>query len=315
MVDILVKEVPLKGDEVVGGRLPDPNVAEHLICVGAEVKVGGVGAGDAVALPLLVGGRGGGRLAEVHRPPGGDRQLPLLTILPLLLMLPLIPSVNILQDGSRDPSKVCLHGKQVCDAVQVSEAVCVNWLGLWFSLDGNWQAVHGLLLYLLASVHPRAAPLGVELTVVPLLVTLILALTPTLKPVIDLGVSVPVERVLLPAALRGGAGGGGGHLGWWSELLGADGHSLPSTLLEFLVDCHSQLQAIIGNSRGKTLDPGGEDSLVVEDGVADAEAVEVVVLDARSHAEPGLEATRPGLQESRLRKGNVGQQGGKEGIG
>ena len=63
------------------------------------------------------------------------------------------------------------------------------------------------------------------------------------------------------------------------------------------------------------LDPGGEDSLVVEDGVADAEAVEVVVLDARSHAEPGLEATRPGLQESRLRKGNVGQQGGKEGIG
>ena len=54
---------------------------------------------------------------------------------------------------------------------------------------------------------------------------------------------------------------------------------------------------------------------MVEDGVADAEAVEVVVLDARSHAEPGLEATRPGLQESRLRKGNVGQQGGKEGIG
>ena len=62
-------------------------VEEHT-CVGAEVKVGGVGAGDAVALPLLVGGRGGGRLAEVHRPPGGDRQLPLLTILPLLLMLP-----------------------------------------------------------------------------------------------------------------------------------------------------------------------------------------------------------------------------------
>ena len=28
---VLVKEVPLEGDEVVGGRLPDPDVAEHLI--------------------------------------------------------------------------------------------------------------------------------------------------------------------------------------------------------------------------------------------------------------------------------------------
>ena len=72
---LVVKEVSLKGDKVVGRRLPDPDVAENLIwgseecwsrwdfggrelfltCVGAEVKVGGVGAGDAVALPLLCG--------------------------------------------------------------------------------------------------------------------------------------------------------------------------------------------------------------------------------------------------------------------
>lgn len=39
---------------------------------------------------------------------------------------------------------------------------------------------------------------------------------------------------------------------------------------------------------------------MVEDGVADAAEVEVVVLDARPHPEPGLEAARPGLQQSRL---------------
>ena len=50
------------------------------------------------------------------------------------------------------------------------------------------------------------------------------------------------------------------------------------------------------------LDPSGEDSLVVEDGVADPE-VEVVVLDARPHTETGLEAARTGLQQSRLREG------------
>ena len=49
------------------------------------------------------------------------------------------------------------------------------------------------------------------------------------------------------------------------------------------------------------LDPSGEDSLVVEDGVADPE-VEVVVLDARPHTKPGLEAARTGLQQSRLRE-------------
>jgi len=98
-----VKEVPLKGDKVVGGWLPDPNVAEHLVCVGAEVKVGGVGAGDAVALPLL--GGGGGRLVEMQRPTGGDGQLPFLTLLPFLL-LPLVPSVHVLQDGCRYAPKV-----------------------------------------------------------------------------------------------------------------------------------------------------------------------------------------------------------------
>jgi len=105
-VVLVVKEVPLKGDEVIGGRLPDPDVAEHLICVGAEVKVGGVGAGDAVALPLLCrGGRPG--LVEVQRPAGGDGQLPFLTpLLNFLLLLPLVPSVDVFQDGRRDASKV-----------------------------------------------------------------------------------------------------------------------------------------------------------------------------------------------------------------
>ena len=56
-------------------------------CVGAEVKVGGVGAGDAVALPLLSWGLGGS-LVEMQRPTGGDGQLPLLTLLPFLLLLP-----------------------------------------------------------------------------------------------------------------------------------------------------------------------------------------------------------------------------------
>ena len=41
---------------------------------------------------------------------------------------------------------------------------------------------------------------------------------------------------------------------------------------------------------------------MVEDGVADPE-VEVVVLDARPHTKPGLEAARTGLQQSRLREG------------
>lgn len=78
--------------------------------------------------------------------------------------------------------------------------------------------------------------LCIELTVVSLLVTLILALTPPLEsvhqhilsfrkeqilndtewyqniPVVDLAVAIPVEGVLLPATLRGGAGWGGGHL-------------------------------------------------------------------------------------------------------
>jgi len=101
-----VKEVPLEGDEVVGGRLPDPDVAEHLICVGAEVKVGGVGAGDAVALPLVVGGGGRPGLVEVQRPAGGDGQLPLLTPFLSLLLLPLVPIVDVLQDCRGDPSKV-----------------------------------------------------------------------------------------------------------------------------------------------------------------------------------------------------------------
>ena len=76
--------------------------------------------------------------------------------------------------------------------------------------------------------------LCIELTVVSLLVTLILALTPPLQsvhinkvlasgkkskilkvqciPVVDLAVAIPIEGVLLPTTLRGGASGGGGHL-------------------------------------------------------------------------------------------------------
>ena len=78
--------------------------------------------------------------------------------------------------------------------------------------------------------------LCIELTVVSLLVTLILALTPPLEsvhqhilsfrkeqilndrelyqiiPVVDLAVAIPVEGVLLPATLRGGTCGGGRHL-------------------------------------------------------------------------------------------------------
>ena len=91
-------------------------------CVGAEVKVGGVGAGDAVALPLVVGGGGRPGLVEVQRPAGGDGQLPLLTSLLSILLLPerptrrpefqsfdfspLVPIVDVLQDCRRDPSKV-----------------------------------------------------------------------------------------------------------------------------------------------------------------------------------------------------------------
>ena len=50
--------------------------------------MGGVGAGDAVALPLVVGGGGRPGLAEVQRPAGGDGQLPLLPPLLSLLLLP-----------------------------------------------------------------------------------------------------------------------------------------------------------------------------------------------------------------------------------
>ena len=45
------------------------------------------------------------------------------------------------------------------------------------------------------------------------------------------------------------------------------------------------------------LNPSGEDSLVVEDGVA---KVEVVVLNAWSYSEPRLQAARTGLQQGRL---------------
>ena len=48
---------------------------------------------------------------------------------------------------------------------------------------------------------------------------------------------------------------------------------------------------------GSHLNPSGEDSLVVEDGVA---KVEVVVLNARPHSEPRLQAARTGLQQGRL---------------
>ena len=40
-------------------------------------------------------------------------------------------------------------------------------------------------------------------------------------PVVDLAVAVPVEGVLLPAALRGGAGGGGGHLRDQTKVMGS----------------------------------------------------------------------------------------------
>ena len=59
------------------------------------------------------------------------------------------------------------------------------------------------------------------------------------------------------------------------------------------------------------LNPGGEDGLVVEDGVADAAEVEVVVLDARSHTEPGLEAARSGLQQGRLGEEKCWREGGQ----
>ena len=56
-----------------------------------------------------------------------------------------------------------------------------------------------------------------------------------------------------------------------------------------------------GETNFAHLDPSGEDSLVVEYGVA--HEVEVVVLDARPHSEPGLEAARTGLQQGRLGEG------------
>ena len=51
---------------------------------------------------------------------------------------------------------------------------------------------------------------------------------------------------------------------------------------------------------------------MVEDGVAEAAEVEVVVLDARPHPEPGLEAARPGLQQSRLGEEKCWRGRGKE---
>ena len=60
------------------------------------------------------------------------------------------------------------------------------------------------------------------------------------------------------------------------------------------------------------LNTSGEDSLVMEDGVAEAAEVEVVVLDARPHPEPGLEAARPGLQQSRLGEEKCWRGRGKE---
>jgi len=82
--------------------------------------------------------------------------------------------------------------------------------------------------------------------------------------------------------------------------------------LVLLVDCHSQLQAVIGDAGGKALNTSCEDSLVVEDGVAEAAEVEVVVLDARPHPESGLEAARPGLQQSRLGEEKCWRGRGKE---
>ena len=52
----------------------------------------------------------------------------------------------------------------------------------------------------------------------------------------------------------------------------------------------------------------------MEDGVAEAAEVEVVVLDARPHPEPGLEAARPGLQQSRLGGGEMLEREGKGGT-
>ena len=63
------------------------------------------------------------------------------------------------------------------------------------------------------------------------------------------------------------------------------------------------------------LDPGGEDGLVVEDGVAQVAQVQVVVLDPRPHTKPWLQTARPGLQKSRLgEEKKVGQGGGERGI-
>jgi len=95
---------PLEGDEVVGSGFPDPDVTEHLICVGAEVEVGGVGARHTVALPLFVGRRRC-RLVEVKRPSRGCWQLPFATILAFLLGA-LVPCADVFQYSSRDPSKV-----------------------------------------------------------------------------------------------------------------------------------------------------------------------------------------------------------------
>ena len=83
---------------------------------------------------------------------------------------------------------------------------------------------------------------------------------------------------------------------------------------------HSELDAVTsisteekrGGDKSSHLNSSGEDSLVVEDGVAEAAEVEVVVLDARPHPEPGLEAARPGLQQSRLGEEKCWRGRGKE---
>ena len=74
-------------------------------------------------------------------------------------------------------------------------------------------------------------------------------------PVVDLAVAVPVEGVLLPAALRGGAGGGGRDLGRGRQLGLTHGHGLaqPDVLSELLVDGHSQLESFIRNSHRQAL--------------------------------------------------------------